>query len=108
MDIGTVKQKYGKRLCLIGKIDCAYILSEPSTEEVAATIKECILKASPGGGHIITSSDPIYSSVKRNARRTPHATRQTNRPKEMTNDFECSIQVAHPGLIGFSPYRLTS
>jgi len=64
MDIGKIKQRYGKRLCLIGNIDCAYILSEASTSEVEAAVKECILRASAGGGHIISSSNAIHSSVK--------------------------------------------
>jgi uroporphyrinogen decarboxylase len=64
MDIGRVKQKYGKRVCLIGNIDCGYVLSEASPEEVEVAVKECILKASPGGGHILSSSNAIHSSVK--------------------------------------------
>ncbi len=64
MDIGKVKEKYGKRVCLIGNIDCAYILSEAPIAEVEAAVKECIRKASPGGGHIMSSSNAIHSSVK--------------------------------------------
>jgi len=64
MDIGKIKQRYGKKLCLIGNIDCAYILSEASTSEVEAAVRECILSASAGGGHIISSSNAIHSSVK--------------------------------------------
>ena len=64
MDIGRIKQKYGKRVCLIGNIDCAYILSEASKEEVEEAVKECIRNASLGGGHIISSSNAIHSSVK--------------------------------------------
>src|SRR5713226_976627 len=64
MDIGEVKEKYGKRVCLMGNIDCSYILSEASVEEVEAAVKECIRKASPGGGHIVSSSNSIHSSVK--------------------------------------------
>jgi len=77
---GLVKKKYGKRLWLVGNIDCGYILSEASTEEVAAAVKECILKASPGGGHIISSSNAIHSSVKpQNYRTMVEATRQYGR-----------------------------
>jgi uroporphyrinogen decarboxylase len=80
MDIGRVKQKYGKRLCLIGNIDCAYILSEAPTEEVVAAVKECIRKASPGGGHIISSSNAIHSSVKpQNYRAMIEATKDCGR-----------------------------
>lgn len=64
MDIGKVKQKYGDRVCLVGNIDCGRLLSKGSVEEVEFAVKECILKASPGGGHIISSSNSIHSSVK--------------------------------------------
>jgi uroporphyrinogen decarboxylase len=78
--IGSIKQKYGKRVCLIGNIDCAYILSEAPTEEVEAAVKECLLKASLGGGHIISSSNAIHSSVKpQNYRTMVEATRQYGR-----------------------------
>jgi uroporphyrinogen decarboxylase len=64
MDIGEVKQKYGKRLCLIGNIDCSYLLSEASVEEVSVAVRECIRKAASGGGHILSSSNCIHSSVR--------------------------------------------
>ncbi|MBI4244184.1 MAG: hypothetical protein HY606_08860 [Planctomycetes bacterium] len=64
MDIGVVKAKYGKRVCLIGNIDCGYLLSHGSVEDVERAVKECIAKASIGGGHIISSSNSIHSSVK--------------------------------------------
>jgi uroporphyrinogen decarboxylase len=64
MDIGQVKRKYGNRVCLVGNIDCSRLLSEGSVEEVEAAVRECIRKASPGGGHIISSSNSIHSSVK--------------------------------------------
>ncbi len=64
MDIGEVKQRYGDRVCLVGNIDCGELLSNGSVEEVEAAVKECISKASSGGGHIICSSNSIHSSVK--------------------------------------------
>jgi uroporphyrinogen decarboxylase len=64
MDIGEVKQKYGDRVCLVGNIDCGWLLSKGSVEDVEFAVKECIRKASPGGGHIISSSNSIHSSVK--------------------------------------------
>ena len=64
MDISEVKQKYGDRICLVGNIDCGELLSNGSTEEVEAAVKECILKASFNGGYIISSSNSIHSSVK--------------------------------------------
>jgi uroporphyrinogen decarboxylase len=64
MDIGEVKCKYGKKVCLIGNIDCGHLLSDGTEEEVEAAVRECIRKASPGGGHILSSSNIIHSSVK--------------------------------------------
>jgi uroporphyrinogen decarboxylase len=64
MDLAEVKQKYGDRVCLIGNVDCGYVLSEGSLEEVEAAVKECMRKGAPGGGYIISSSNSIHSSVK--------------------------------------------
>lgn len=64
MDIGKVKSEYGSRVCLIGNIDCSYILSEASEREVEAAVKDCIRSASLGGGHIMSSSNSIHSSVR--------------------------------------------
>jgi uroporphyrinogen decarboxylase len=77
MDIGRIKQLYGNRICLIGNIDCSYILSEAPLEEVEAAVRECIRAASPGGGHIISSSNAIHSAVKpENYRKMIEATRK--------------------------------
>ena len=77
MDIGEVKQKYGHKVCLIGNIDCAHLLPEASVSEVEAAVRECIRKASPGGGHMISSSNSIHTSVKpENYRAMIEATRK--------------------------------
>ena len=36
----------------------------PSVAEVRAAVTECIAKASPGGGHILSSSNSIQSGAK--------------------------------------------
>jgi len=64
MDIGEVKKKYGDRVCVVGNIDCGDLLCRRSPEEVEEAVKECIAKASPGGGHVIASSNTIHSGVK--------------------------------------------
>jgi uroporphyrinogen decarboxylase len=64
MDIGEVKKKYGHRVAVIGNIDCGDLLSRRPVEEVVRAVKECIRKASPGGGHILSSSNTIHSAVK--------------------------------------------
>jgi uroporphyrinogen decarboxylase len=63
MDIGEVKKKYGNRVCVLGNIDCSHLLPNGTESEVKAAVKECMRKASFGGGHIICSSNSIHSSV---------------------------------------------
>jgi len=64
MDIGEVKRRYGDRICLLGNIDCSYLLCRATSAEVEAAVKACIRKASFRGGHIIGSSNSIHASVK--------------------------------------------
>lgn len=64
MDIGRVKKLYGNRIAVIGNIDCTYILPHGTEAEVVDAVKETIAKASPGGGHIISSSNSIHPGVK--------------------------------------------
>lgn len=63
MDIGEVKKTYGGRVCLIGNIDCGHLLPHGSPEDVEAAVKDCIARAAPGGGLILSSSNSIHSSV---------------------------------------------
>ena len=64
MDIGEVKKRCGRRICLLGNIDCGELLPHGSEESVRRAVKECISKAAPNGGFILTSSNSIHSSVK--------------------------------------------
>lgn len=63
MDIGWVKKKYGDKITLLGNIDCANLLTFGSREEVIEQVKKIIKVASPGGGHIFSSSNSIHSGV---------------------------------------------
>ncbi|UCB44514.1 MAG: hypothetical protein JSV25_09845 [Spirochaetota bacterium] len=63
MDIGKVKEKYGKRIALMGNIDCGELLSRGKPEEVVEAVKETIAKAAPGGGYILSSSNSIHPAV---------------------------------------------
>lgn len=64
MDIGEVKKKYGNRICLAGNVDATAVLTRGTREEVIEAVKETIAKASPGGGHIMASSNSIHPGVK--------------------------------------------
>ena len=63
MDIGEVKEKYGNKIAIHGNIDCAHLLTFGKPEDVRTAVKECIHKASPGGGHILASSNSIHAGI---------------------------------------------
>jgi uroporphyrinogen decarboxylase len=64
MDIGRIKHQYGDRIALVGNIDCGYLLSQASVEEVREATRKTMEIAAPGGGYLLSSSNSIHSSVK--------------------------------------------
>ena len=64
MDIGEVKREYGDRVCIVGNIDCGELLCRGTTDAVREAVRACIQAASPGGGHILSSSNSLQSGVK--------------------------------------------
>ena len=63
MDIAYIKIKYGNRICIKGNVDCVSTLVDKSPDDVRNETKNCILKASIGGGHIISSSNSIHAGI---------------------------------------------
>ena len=63
MDIGEVKQKYLGRLALCGNIEVD-TLSQGTPDEIIEQVKDRILKAAPGGGYCLGSSNSIPDYVK--------------------------------------------
>jgi len=63
MDIGQVKRRYGDRLVLIGNVSVDN-LCRKTKEEIVQETKECLRKAAPGGGHILSSSNSWYTDAK--------------------------------------------
>jgi uroporphyrinogen decarboxylase len=63
MSLSVVKEKYGKRICVIGNIDCGELLSHGTPEQVERAVQQAITDGSPGGGYMISSSNSIHSSV---------------------------------------------
>jgi uroporphyrinogen decarboxylase len=64
MDIGEIKEKYGHKIVVVGNVDCSHVLPRGNKEEIVEAVKETIAKASPGGGHILSSSNSIHPGVK--------------------------------------------
>lgn len=63
MDIGEIKRRYGKRLCLIGNLDLGYTLTRGTPAEVEEEVKERIREVGPGGGYCVGSSNSVTSYV---------------------------------------------
>lgn len=64
MNIREVKEKYGKRVCVIGNIDTGRVLTDSTPEVVTETVRKTIKDVAPGGGYIISSANSIHSHVK--------------------------------------------
>ncbi len=64
MDIAEVKRHTAGRICLIGNIDCRYLLCSGTEEEVEEAVRHTIEVAAPGGGYILSSSNSIHPGVK--------------------------------------------
>jgi uroporphyrinogen decarboxylase len=63
MDIGYIRERYGDRIARKGNIDCVKTLVGGPAERVKGEVIECIRSASPGGGHIISSSNSLHAGI---------------------------------------------
>jgi len=63
MDIDTVKQKWGKQLCLIGNLNLDSTLTLGTPDDVRAEVHERIRTIGPGGGYMVASSNSITDYV---------------------------------------------
>jgi len=63
MDRVLIKKLYGDKITLMGNVDCGKVLHLGTVEDVVAETKQVIRELSPGGGHILSSSNTIHSDV---------------------------------------------
>ncbi len=63
MDLGTVKEQYGQRLCIIGNIDSSRTLPYGTPEEVAAEVREAIDIAAPSSGYVLASDHSLHDGI---------------------------------------------
>jgi uroporphyrinogen decarboxylase len=64
MDLKDVKERYGDRICLLGNVDCRYILPFGSEDDVRKDVRRCIDTAAKGGGFVLASSNSLHANVK--------------------------------------------
>lgn len=63
MDMGAIKSQYGGKLILIGNVAVDSLCRRTRAEVVQET-KECLRRAAPGGGYILSSSNSWFSDAK--------------------------------------------
>jgi uroporphyrinogen decarboxylase len=63
MDINAVKQRYGKRISIIGNIDLGYTLTRGTPDEVRTEVRQRIRDLAPGGGYAVSSSNSVPEYV---------------------------------------------
>jgi uroporphyrinogen decarboxylase len=63
VSINEIKQKYGKRISLIGNIDLGYTLTRGTPDEVKGEVRQRIRDLAPGGGYAVASSNSVPEYV---------------------------------------------
>ena len=63
MDIEYIRKAYGGRIARKGNVDCVHTLVDGSPEKVEEEVRDCIRRGSPGGGHIISSSNSLHAGI---------------------------------------------
>ena len=64
MDLGRLKELYGNRICFTGSVDAQFTLVRGSVKEAERETRRAMDILSPGGGHILCSSNSIHPGVK--------------------------------------------
>ncbi|MCK4805294.1 MAG: uroporphyrinogen decarboxylase, partial [Spirochaetes bacterium] len=63
MDMLYIRENYSSRIARKGNIDCVKVLVDGKPDQVVEAVKDCIRKGSPGGGHIISSSNSLHAGI---------------------------------------------
>jgi len=64
MDLRRLKELYGDRLCFNGSVDSQHTLVCGTPEDAAEETRSVIGTLSPGGGHVLSSSNSIHPGVR--------------------------------------------
>ena len=63
MQLKSVKDYCGNRLCLLGNIDCMELLPRGTPRQVKNAVRQAIREAGKDGGLIICSSNTLHPGV---------------------------------------------
>jgi uroporphyrinogen decarboxylase len=62
IDIAEIKKKLGRKLCLIGNVNCG-LMDTGTEQQVKESAEYAIENAMPGGGYIFSTSNCIYTGM---------------------------------------------
>lgn len=63
MDLSELKERYGKRLCLIGNVDIDHCMTDATEEEIDEVVRDRMAVLGGGGGYIISDSNSVPAGV---------------------------------------------
>jgi len=64
MDLKDVKERYGREVCILGSVDCRYVLPFGLEEDVRRDVRKCIDAAAQDGGYVLASSNSIHANCR--------------------------------------------
>ena len=53
-NLGQLKEKYGKKICLMGNLHCVDVMARGTPDQVKSEALKCIQQAGSGGGYILS------------------------------------------------------
>jgi len=62
VDIADLKQRIGKKVCLIGNVNCG-LLDTGTDEQAVASARYALQHGMPGGGYIFSTSNCVYTGM---------------------------------------------
>jgi len=62
VDIAELKKRIGKKLCLIGNVNCG-LMDTGTDEQVAESTRYALKHGMPGGGYIFSTSNCVYTGM---------------------------------------------
>ncbi len=63
MNIKTIKDHFGKKVCLFGNVNTSSTLPYGTKEEIEQEVKECLRVAASGGGYVIGSDHSFSQGI---------------------------------------------
>ena len=63
VDIAEMKRQVGRKLCLIGNVDCG-LMDTGTDEQVVESVRYALKHGMPGGGYIFSTSNCVYTGME--------------------------------------------